>query len=388
VTLPLLPREWSSDTNYSSGAVPNTPTKVDPGAALALQGFVPGLPTAAQHFNSILNVHSRAARRAVTLQALHTKPLVTGMSADTTMASVPLGTAFGSSVLVLKSGANNVKRVSDSGPTEAQGAVTSITSVIHAANSGSRIVAIGSGGNFNCFSTNGGVSWTAGGTTGVQPVDIVWNPTHSRFVLVSATTAARFSADAVAWSNSTASLDSLNSGLALLANGNIVACGLDSTAGVGPRFSISSNGATSWADASGTVDDPGGYTSEGGWIAGNGGSVVWHVGRRASNATLRVSVSSDGSAWTTQADLTPGGGITFALRPRILCCPTSGLLVIIGPVSALGQALAYASLDGGATWTDPITTFPQNIAGYALAGGRLFATVGQDVFASDGIGWV
>ena len=47
-------REWASTTNYTGGNDVGTPTKVDPGDALAAEGWRPG-PLAAQHLNYLLN---------------------------------------------------------------------------------------------------------------------------------------------------------------------------------------------------------------------------------------------------------------------------------------------------------------------------------------------
>lgn len=47
------PRKWSTDTNYSSGVDTGTPTRVDPGAGLAAQGFIPHEGVPAQHVNSL-----------------------------------------------------------------------------------------------------------------------------------------------------------------------------------------------------------------------------------------------------------------------------------------------------------------------------------------------
>jgi hypothetical protein len=396
MTLPLLPREWSSDTNYSSGAVPNTPTKVDPGAALALQGFVPGLPTAAQHFNSILNIHSRVIRRMLTNAAL--KLQYTDYSTTNEAAMAAISSSVGgpqvSGVLTIKSGASNVKTASDGGRPAVRGSVASITSlVVGCARNPStgRIVAIGTGGNNNCFSDDFGATWTAGGAMSAVPVDIVWNPTHSRFISGRATTGVRFSADAVAWSNGTTSLDSAGCGLAVLANGNTIACGLDGGDTNNPAFSVSTNGGTSWADTGGTVANPDSYTTTnaGGWVCGNGGGVIWHVG--SIGEQMIVSSSPDGASWTTLAELRAapgviGGGLAFR-KPKIMCCPETGLLVVVGDQTGRAGALLFASLDGGATWTPPVSGPVDAIDAYALAAGRLFCSDGTDVLATDGVGW-
>lgn len=395
MTLPVLPREWSSDTNYASGAVLNTLTKLDPGAALALQGFVPGLPIAAQHVNFNLNALSRVSRRVVALQALQLVLTDSGMTNEAAMAAITTSSSGQvSGALLVKAGASNVKIASDGGRPTVRGSVASITSLVTAVArnpTSGRIVAIGTGGNNNCFSDDFGNTWTAGGAMGAVPVDIVWNPTHGRFIAGRATTTATFSTNAVAWSNGTLSLDSGGAGLAVLANGNTVACGLDNGDTNDPAFSVSNNGGTSWADTGGTVPNPNDHTttSAGGWVCGNGGSTIWHVG--SVGEQLRVCSSPDGQSWTQLAELRAapgviGGGFAF-VKPKIMCCPDTGLLVVIGAQNGFAGAMLFASLDGGATWTAPITGPSDALDAYSLSGGRLFCSPNADMLTTQGIGW-
>lgn len=396
MALPKLPRRWATNTNYSTGVDAGQPTKVDP--VSDANGFIPDVGIAAAHVNYLLGALNDGVRGAVTRQALHTCNMGTAFTNEAAVAAVPLGTVHGSGMLVIKSGALNVLRLSDSGAPESVGAVASITSLVTgAANSAGRIVAIGTGGNNNCFSTNAGVSWTAGGAIGAVPNDIVWNPTHSRFLVSRSTTTVSFSADATAWSTGTASLDSCNSGIAVLPNGDTIVCGLDNGDGNDPAFSRSTNGGTSWADSGGTVPNASTYT-EAGWVSGPTcgsaiGSRILHVGRRSSNATLTVCGSTDGTNWSVLNEWTPTGGVNFSTgRPRIMLDPLcSGFGVIVAPINGLGQAIAYATLDFGDTWSDPVTVASSTIAAYAVAGGRFVSSFNAAVFVSAGVsgtlGW-
>src|SRR5688572_30799418 len=49
-----LPRRWATNTNFSTGVDTGTPTRVDPGAGYAANGFLPHDGLAAQHMNHLL----------------------------------------------------------------------------------------------------------------------------------------------------------------------------------------------------------------------------------------------------------------------------------------------------------------------------------------------
>jgi hypothetical protein len=392
-----VPREWASDDDYSSGSAVGTPTKVDPGAALAAQGFVPG-PVGAQHVNYQLAAGVAQAKRACTVNPLRLHRLnVTAADGSDFIAAVQI--TQGLPVVAIKTDTDGVLHVFDNDlPLEA-GTVASITnSCIGAAWDGAdRIVAIGNGGNLNCFSDDNGVTWSSGGALGGFCQDIVWNDTLGLFLALNATgVTVRRSTNGVAWASaSTSHSTSSLGGIAVLSSGRTVVCGIDG--GLFPRMSISDN-ATAWSDSGGFPADGGISFLGEGYICGNGGDLVWHAGLRGSPASgLRISSSPDGVTWTTVADFTTGADNVppAAAQPntscvRMLCCQNTGLLVVLCTKLASNVCWAIASADGGATWSDP-AFFPNasltgSMNNFALAGGKLFHTIDDAIEASVGIG--
>lgn len=297
-----------------------------------------------------------------------------------------------SSVLLAKAGTTNVKVYSDNGDQD-RGALGSITSLVSGvARNGSRIVVVGGGGVRNEFSTTYGTTWTAGGDIGATATNVVFEPVNARFICSKAAgNTISHSTDATAWTSVATSLatDALG-GVAVLAGGVAIACGADTLSG--PRFSRSTNGGTSWADASGTVLDSATYDDTG-WICGRkdeSGTVspfVWHVGRRNSGTTLRVSRSADGNTWETLADIDASGlssGNLFNTRPRLHICENTGLMVIAAPILGLAVCALYASLDG-VTWSSPVTGAAGGSHMYSVAGGRLFMGIATETYASIGL---
>ncbi len=272
----------------------------------------------------------------------------------------------------------------------AGGALTSITSLANvAANNGTRIVVMGTGGTGGCTSTNNGASWAAlgAGISGVQD-SIVYDPSNGRFVASSlgSVTVYRSTTGAAAWSSATLPGGATAQSLAVLFSPTSVVALVD-LAGVA-KFCISTDGGATFAAAAGGL--PSTPFGDNGSIAGNNSIVsnaglVFHVAR-INSLQMQVSSSPDGLVWTALATFTvPSSSGSYSARPRILMCPNTGLLVIIAPHSA-GMSLVYASEDFGQTWCLPkaMTIAP---AGFAVAGGRLFATDGIMLLASGGIGY-
>jgi hypothetical protein len=393
-----VPREWASDEDYSSGSANGTATKVDPGAALAAQGWVPG-PVGAQHLNYQTAATVKQARRACTVNPLRLHRLhVT--AADTSEAIAAVQIVQGLPTVVIKTDTDGVLHVFDNDlPLEA-GTVASITSFARGAAfdpNAERIVAIGVGGNLNCFSDDNGVTWSSGGALGGACQDIVWNDTLGLFLALNTSgPIVRRSADATSWASATTSLStSAVGGIAVLSSGRTVVCGVDGASF--PRFSISDN-ATAWSDSGGFPDDGGLSFLGEGYICGNGGDVIWHAGLRSSPASaLRISKSEDGVTWTTVADFTtgadnipPGAAQPNTSAIRMLCCQNTGLLVVLCTRLASNVCWAIASADKGVTWSDP-AFFPNasltgSMINFALAGGKLFHTIDDAIESSVGVG--
>lgn len=384
------PRIFASDTLFTTGPASGSATKEDATDPLIAQGIIPGAAYPAQHLNhelhsatTILAQLAGEARRNLRTRALRLRELSQpGLTPDDnaeSMAAISIGE--GNETLALKVSSSGILLCSDSDRITAGGVLQSITSLVtDAARNGSRIVVVGTGGNANCFSTDNGGSWTAGGVLGGACGSLVYNATYSRFMAVRTTgSLVHFSTDATSWSSANSSLTTNQAGIAVLANGNTVVCGTDG--GVFPSFSISTNGGTSWADTGGTIPSAAG-AGDPGWVCGNAGAKIWHVSRVGSDHIV-MSSSTNGTAWTEDADIQlPANG---SGQPRILCCPDSGLLVVAVPIAS-GTTALLASTDGGLVWSEPSYVAGMPIACFAVAGGRLFATVNGSIFASDGVG--
>lgn len=210
------PRIWSSDTNYTNGPAVGTPTKVDPGATLAAEGFVPGR-AGAQHLNHELNELSMILNRTVNLQ----KGVVLSLQE-----LIPAGSrSLGSQVFVVPAAGAGFRFIIVAGDTngvwewhpseqriEIQGsAEIDIKGVDVDPNTG-RIVAVADSANPVLYSDNEGATWTnvaaadafGGGQVGRK---IIWDDTNGTWIAL-ATVANVFytSADATASSWTTRGL--------------------------------------------------------------------------------------------------------------------------------------------------------------------------------------
>lgn len=258
------------------------------------------------------------------------------------------------------------------------------------AGSGTRVVVIGAslGGGVNRYTDDEGLSWTDGSALAATPQDIVYNETHSRFMVTFGVgvDVAHDTDGASTWTSVSTGLTSAQSGIAVLSNGDTVAAGLDGDGFV--AFAVSDDGGASWALAGDTVPDFGDYV-ESGWVCGDEGAAVYHAGRALGGTVLRVCSSADGENWSLLAEFdSPGAsaGVTFASQPRILRCQTTGLLVLTCTLSN-GPSVAYASVDDGFSWSEPTIYASGGVAAavWSVANGRVFAKIGSRIFASDGV---
>ena len=371
-------------------------TKVAMTLAQRANGFVPEAPVAAEHLNYELNaITADVAAHASLLDELEDLAKAAALRLRLTGSNFPFTDTAGSmavigsitihrGLLAIKASTNDTHFVNDGdlGNTNI-GAVTSITSdVCGVARNGSRLLLIGTGGNRCCFSTNEGSSWSAGSDLGATPQAIIYNATHSRFMVTFAAgvNVAQDINGASTWASVSSGLGSAQGGIAHLSNGTTVVCGLDGSSDV--DFARSTDGGGSWSIAGGTVPNAGDY-DEAGWVVGNGGSSIYHVGRALSGSQLRICSSTDGLAWTLRETLLPAASSTFDAAPRILMCQETGLLVVV--CYQTHSDGVYASRDGGVTWLGP--AFYQNfdMRAYGVARGRLIATSGTHLFATDAI---
>jgi hypothetical protein len=282
--------------------------------------------------------------------------------------------------IAIKGGLDDVRYVFNNDDlTLLGGSVTSITAgLMGVARDGGRLVAIGEGGNRCCFSTNEGVSWTAGSALGANPGvgAIIYNDTHSRFMVgfASGVNVAQDADGASTWSIVSTGLTSGQGGIAHFSNGDTLYGGLDASADV--AIARSTDGGVIWA-ATSTVPDAADY-DDSGFIVGDGGTTVYHAGRVSSGSSLRICSTTSAMSWSLLATITPPAAITG--RPRIMLCPDTGVLVVVYNVS--GSGVAHSSRDGGVTWSEPAFYRARVLQDFALVRGRLFSSYGQALYAS------
>lgn len=371
--------------------------------ALLADGLVtpsgdPDTAAASQYLDALRVVATRAsfAERALRLREIVAGTAIT--DAQNVMAAAR-GRTRGHATIAIKHGTNNVSRVWDWGARDPAGSVASITSQVCGAArfpgpfAGFRILAIGTGGNRCSYSDDEGTTWAAGANLGATPRDIVANATHARFMATFASGVnVAYSADGVAaWASESTGLASAQGGIAVLANGDAVACGRDGDDFI--AFALSADGGETWGPTGATLPDFGEYEgtpSEPGCVCGQARGKIFHVGRALGRTRIRICSSSDGVAWELNREfLSPSGdiGLFYASNPRIQMCEETGLLLVTSTLDN-GCAVAFASPDLGATWSDArVYALSGEIpaTAWAVAAGRVFATVGTRLYASDGI---
>lgn len=244
-----------------------------------------------------------------------------------------------------------------------------------------RVLAIGDGGNKNAFSTTSGGSWSAGGSTGLSgvPTEGVWDGTD--FVIAAAGHTAHSTTGAV-WALATGGSDLIdaipfnaNGGLAALASGNVVAHG---GLGDGSKvFAVTTDHGQTWSSIGALDIVPADYLVNG-WLAGNGGSEIYCVMKPDGVDRLELYVSATGATWSKRADIP---GFTGSFQPKLFMCQTTGLLVAVQGETP--GASVSASADLGRTWSDVAYYNVADIESIAVANGRIFATIGAKIFATD-----
>lgn len=393
-----VPQNWATSTNYSTGPDTGTPTKVDPSSSA--NGFLRGAVAAPQHVNFHFHASHAAVRRLLQIAALQLAP-ISNLTGDTptdtsqSMAATAVDPALPTSrILLIKSDSDGVWRAFEDQLTGAS-AIASITSAVReAATNGSRIVAIGSGGNLNSYSDDGGETWSAGaaGIAGASQY-LVYSPHYDGFLCGGSGTGSvsRSPNASTIWTSAASGFAAVQ-GLAVLgdASGTIVCLG---NSGIEPRFSRSANDGSSFS-AAGTVLPDAATAEEPGSLAGcplvtrDGLSLAaYHVMRCNAGARLRVTSTTDGhNNWTRTATIEAPAGASFDQAPRLMICQMTGLMLIACRLDTGARAL-YASLDGS-DWVGPslLRPGPASHADLAVAGGRLFMARDTSFFASAGIG--
>ena len=391
-----IPRQWASNATFSGGAHAGEDTKVDPGSALAANGFYPDLGFAAEHVNHQWSAMSSADRRLLEVAALRPRTLLQfGDAIDDVqecLAAVPLAKR----TLVLAANTNGCLHVYDQDRYVLVGAFVTIpvgaaaeAGGLRAAYNGSRVVAVGiSGGNSESeYSDDDGATWNDGGQFAaiIFCTWLLWDDVNALFVGLgdSGANLVRTSPDSVTWTGISNVASSVMGGprLACLAAGPLIGMG-----GTGV-VRISTN-TTAWVDGASPIANMAQMTStaDKGCLAG-ARETFWHVGRVT--AGLQVSSSVDGDTWTVTATITPAdaGVDDFeAEAPRILEDAATGLLVIACRANNDTLTALFASMDG-ADWVGPhILPSGYDPDFVAVANGRVFVKRTDMVASSDGIG--
>lgn len=327
-----------------------------------------------------LDAVQAVARASAVKRGLVLRQLPVELSGATPPGSSFVGavSALGYWAVVAKAGTNGVFAINESPyPSMAFVTIPGLTAVRKLIR-GSRILAIGDGGNKNAHSTTNGNTWSAGGATGLSttPTDGVWDGTQ--FVISTTAGKAAHSTNGVAWAGATGGSDisdvinlDPSSGLAALASGAVIAAGglVDAT----KAFAVSLDHGQTWALA-GSI--PAAYVVSG-YIAGNGGTEIYWVGKPAAINRLDLWVSTDGATWTKRAEI---DGFDGALQPKLYMCQDTGLLVAFQENGNATQV--SASLDRGNTWSDR-AIYNESISDLAVARGRIFSAVGSVYLATD-----
>lgn len=312
---------------------------------------------------------SRNIRRALALRPLDLNAIVPA-SGSIYVGAVSI--LSGSETLIAKGGTDGVLMVVDSPVVNnLASATTGLTEIRKLISSGSRVLAIGAGGNRNAYSTTSGNTWVAGGVSGLSttPADGVWDGT--RFVISTAAGKASSSTNGVAWTAATGGSDISDvinltraGGLAALGSGKVIAAG-GNVDGSKP-FAVSVDHGATWSLAGSIPSSD--YVLEG-YVAGDGGAEVYWLGKPDGEDRLDLWVSSDGVSWSKRAEVE---GFHGSFRPKLLMCQDTGLLLAVQDHgTTVGAA---ASIDGGFRWSELVHyRLNDNIDALAVANGRVFS---------------
>ena len=130
------------------------------------------------------------------------------------------------------------------------------------------------------------------------------------------------------------------------------------------------------------VPNAGDYVDSG-WIDGNGGSTIYHVGATATLGELRICATDSTMNWQLIATLFTGVSITG--KPRILVDNYFSVIAVLYTFNA--GTVCQVSRDGGVTWSD--RAFYRSVRalnGFGLAQGRLFSSFNGELYSTMQLG--
>lgn len=401
------PSQTDADANYPQGKARNagsfqdgTGTPLEKNwvndlwgfeqALLAAGGVTPsGTPDqvgASDYLTATKAVAAASAKLALNPVLLRLRQIGIETPFADTGASLAVRRQSNGPLMVMKSGVNGVHRMQEFDDKMLEvGSAASITSLITGlANNVARILAIGTGGNRCCFSTDFGANWVAGSDLGATPHRVIYNTPKARFMATFAAgvNVAQDVDGASVWSNVSSGLTSAQGGIAHFTNGDTLVCGYSGGSAV--EMARSTDGGVIWAPTA-TVPNPSDY-ADSGTIEGNtngaGGPTIYHAGRlTASPTTIRVCSTTSAMSWSLIATVVGFAIITG--KPRILMCPQTFILVLVWPTASATQAAV--SRDGGVTWSDPVFYQTRSIDSFGLAYGRLFSSSNGQLYATDSL---
>lgn len=386
-----LPRLWASDSLFTSGPSTGGATKIDPGAAGALQGYVPGIsPFSPASLNFLLNQSAINQRRLLTAAMCRLREIrLDGTTITDTaeyMGVVSRGSAA-QDILVCKTA--QAFGISDSDRFRALGTPAQITSLLTSLAripSTGRIVAVGTGGNRCTYTDDGGVNWFGGGNIGSTPTGpVFWNAGKSLLFVGDSTGLAR-SPDATIgnWVSPGSISVAPEQGCGVLASGTMVLLGT----GTAPAFRRTTDSASSASATAGTIGSAGSADERGYIVANPSGTLLVHVCRLASGASLQINTSVDGDSWSARATFSkPSSSNAYNGPPRLLVCLDTGAMWLVCPLASGLTEVRGCTDPSAVLWTDPMYVADAPIAAFGAAGGRLVFTRDGMLFASDGIGW-
>lgn len=238
-----------------------------------------------------------------------------------------------------------------------------------------RAVIVGVVSPYAAHTTDFGTTWTEAGTPpGSARHSVVWDATNSLFIATQTGDSSAYTSPTGAVWTSRALGAAATGGVAVTTGGlGCVARGSGATI----TFATATNGIT-WTATGGTFPDVANFSGAAGLAAL--GTTLYACGIHSSGE-VRVFSSTLGVTWTLLASITPPNGTTPS-SVRLLADPYSQALYLVVATTGSGAGTyVWASLDGGANWSDSCRLLA-NILAVQAGGGRLFSGSGTSRYMS------